>query len=170
MEYVKKGEMQACATGAPAEAAAEGCAICVGRQEVSPVSPNHAWPAETSGRGGIRAGTGVPGVPALSNSLSPCPNAKSGCNTRGVSVADQRVTAALRPPGRAINGPLGAVIRGLLRVVEVHLVCCSGCINRTDSANSQADGAGSIPVIRSTVIRSNAKAQVGSIFRTLGLH
>jgi hypothetical protein len=32
---------------------------------------------------GHRPGTGVPGVPALSNSLSPCPVAKSGCNTSG---------------------------------------------------------------------------------------
>jgi hypothetical protein len=42
--------------------------------------PNWGNATERRGHG---PGTGVPGVPALSNSLSPCPVAKSGCNTAG---------------------------------------------------------------------------------------
>jgi hypothetical protein len=104
-------------------------------------------------------GTGVPGVPALSNSLSPRPAGKSGCNTLEAKLRAPRVTAALWESRRAISGPLGAVIRGLSRMFKVGLTCCSYSINRTDSADSQAECAGSIPVIR-----SNQKARSEAAF------
>ena len=102
----------------------------------------------------------VPGVPALSHALSPCSLAKIGCNTPMVVRTPQRVTAALCAAWRAIS----PVTHGISRVLVEGACRCSACMIRTESADSQADSAGSIPVIR-----SNVKAQVGECFRTLGL-
>jgi hypothetical protein len=90
-------------------------------------------------------------VSLLSLILCPGVPIERAAVTRWARVA---LTSVLQPlsglRARAINGPLGVVIRGLSRVVEVQPICWSECINRTGSANSQADSAGSIPVIRST--------------------
>jgi hypothetical protein len=68
--------------------------------------PLLVWEDAASARG-HRSGTGVPGVPALSNSLSPCPNAKSGCNTLGW-VSPPRV---LQPVFGLGDGPLAGPAR-----------------------------------------------------------
>ena len=73
---------------------------CVGRActESVPGVPGPLPNREnTDDERGHESGTGVPGVPALSNSLSPCPASKSGCNTAGRSGLTQSVTAALLP-------------------------------------------------------------------------
>ena len=72
-----------------------------------------------------------------------------------------QVSSRLR---RAISVPLTPVIKGVSRSLADRLRRWSGHVSGQTATDSQADSAGSIPVIR-----SNVKAQVGSRFRTLGL-
>ena len=106
--------------------------------------------ADADDERGHGPGAGVPSVPALSNSLSPCPNAKSGSSTLGWLSLPSVLQPLFGLRWRAISRPLEAVIRGLSRLLKVGVMCCSRCIIRTELVDSQADIAGSIPVIRST--------------------
>ena len=92
-------------------------------------------------------GTGVPGVPALSNSLSPCPVAKSGCNTCGAPAA-RCYSRSLRR-WRAISVPLAPAKRGTSRALMGRVAPLFSMHDSNRFANFQAGHAGSIPVIRS---------------------
>jgi hypothetical protein len=91
-------------------------------------------------------------VSPLSLILCPCVPPERAAVTRWGQVARPSVLQALfRTRRRATSGPLKEVIRGLSRILGEDLIVCSGDINRTESVDSQADSAGSIPVTRSNV-------------------
>ncbi len=116
-------------------------------------SPRPAHPAVPSRRDFVEAAPALPGDPRLR--LPPAsPRRYDDEEMDGLSPPSG--TAA--PRGAPISGPLTPVTSGLSRSLAETPPRRSGHVTGPDSADSQADSAGSIPVTRST-----AKSQVSTV-------